>query len=228
MTPAEYDAWYDSPRGRWVGATELRLLTRMLDPQPGQSLLDVGCGSGWFTRRLAALGLAVTGLDIDPAMLAHARREDPGTGYVQADALALPFRDAAFDSVVSVTALCFVPDWRRALAEMARVARGRVVVGLLNRHGLLWRRKGRGGGAGGYRGALWHDRRQLGEALASLGLKDARVGTALFLPGGSMFARGLERCLPDSLPWGSFLAGAAARTRRGPLPLVNDGVGRTQ
>jgi len=58
MTPAEYDAWYDSPRGRWIGETEFRLLQRLLALRPGETLLDVGCGSGWFTRRFAAAGKA--------------------------------------------------------------------------------------------------------------------------------------------------------------------------
>ena len=65
MTPAEYDAWYDSPRGRWIGETEFRLLQRLLALRPGETLLDVGCGSGWFTRRFAAAGdCGVTGRKI--------------------------------------------------------------------------------------------------------------------------------------------------------------------
>ncbi len=53
----DYDAWYDSPRGRWIGEVEFELLARQLATKAGASLLDVGCGSGWFTRRLAAAGL---------------------------------------------------------------------------------------------------------------------------------------------------------------------------
>lgn len=206
MTPARYDAWYDSPSGRWMGETELALLLRLLAPHPGESLLDVGCGSGWFTRRLAARGLAVTGLDIDPAMLAYAQGRDAATHYLRGDASALPFADGAFDTVVSVTALCFVPDWRRALGEMVRVARRRVVVGLLNRHSLLWRRKGRQGGVGGYQGARWHTGRELRQALATLPVRRVRPRTALFLPGAGPLARRLERLLPSLLPWGGFLA----------------------
>lgn len=43
---AAYDAWYDSQRGRWIGETEFSLLCKLLMPQAGASLLDVGCGSG--------------------------------------------------------------------------------------------------------------------------------------------------------------------------------------
>lgn len=46
MKPADYDAWYDTPRGRWIGETEYALAARMLTAQPDDSLLDVGCGKG--------------------------------------------------------------------------------------------------------------------------------------------------------------------------------------
>jgi hypothetical protein len=42
MTPADYDAWYDTPRGRWIGETEFSLLHHLLAPQPGETLLENG------------------------------------------------------------------------------------------------------------------------------------------------------------------------------------------
>lgn len=214
MTPAQYDAWYASPHGHWMGETEFRLLRRLLAWQPGETLLDVGCGTGWFTRRFAALEGAdlawnVTGLDRDPARLAFARAHGQGERYLEGDATALPFADGAFDVAVSVTALCFIDDWPRALAEMARVARRRLAVGLLNRNSLLWRKKGRDGGVGGYRGAHWHTAGGVRAALAAMGLAPIRTRTALFLPEAPALGRGCEHCLPNRLPWGGFLAVAA-------------------
>jgi cyclopropane fatty-acyl-phospholipid synthase-like methyltransferase len=46
MNPAGYDAWYDTPRGRWIGEAEYALAARQLDARPGDSLLDVGCDTG--------------------------------------------------------------------------------------------------------------------------------------------------------------------------------------
>lgn len=210
MTPADYDAWYDTPRGRWIGETEFSLLHRLLAPQPGETILDVGCGTGWFTRRFAASnGWNVTGLDTDADRLAFARAHGRNERYQEGDACALPFADASIDCVVSVAALCFIDDWRLALSEMARVARRRVVVGLLNRHSLLWREKGRDGGRGGYEGARWHTADEISEALTALPLANIQIHSALFLPGASPLARACERCLPSHLPWGGFLVAAA-------------------
>jgi SAM-dependent methyltransferase len=84
MTPAEYDAWYDSPRGRWIGSTELRLVCRRLRMTPGTSLLDVGCGTGGFTRRLARPALRSRGwglpADIPPRLLRSVGADADGGG----------------------------------------------------------------------------------------------------------------------------------------------------
>ncbi len=206
MSPQDYDAWYDSPRGHWIGATELQLVLRHLDRRHGQQVLDVGCGTGWFTRRLVERGYLMTGLDVDEGMLAVARQRTPeGIAWLQGDAAHLPFADRSFDQVVALTSLCFVPDWQRALAEMVRVARRRVVLGLLNRHSLLWRDKGRNGGQGAYRGAHWHTRAELAACLRQLPVRQLRFASAVCLPSGTRLAQTVENLLPDAWPWGSFL-----------------------
>lgn len=172
----------------------------------GTSLLDVGCGSGWFTRRFAAAGFDVTGLDVNADALDFAsKRSDHDISYVEGDARRLPFPDKSFDQVISITALCFVDDWPRAIAEIVRVTRRRFVLGLLNRHSLLWLDKGRRGGKGAYQGAHWHTRSELDEALKELPVEHAHFSTAIFLPSGTEFAQAVERALPKSLPWGAFM-----------------------
>lgn len=206
MIPANYDAWYDGPRGNWIGETEYRLvLSELASPSEGR-LLDVGCGTGWFTRRLAALpNLQVTGLDLDPEFLAFARGHDPRSTYLQADALALPFADNSFDYVLSVAALCFTADWQKAVSEIVRVTRKRFAFGLLNRHSLLWLDKGRHGGNGAYRGALWLSPAELRGSLKGLPVENIRTRSAIYFPSGTSTARIVERLLPGGLPLGGMI-----------------------
>lgn len=203
---AEYDAWYDTSRGRWIGEIEYRLVVGLLAPRPGERILDVGCGTGWFTRRLAQINrLRVTGVDIDIKALDFARQHDHLASYVKADALHLPFDDGTFDGVMSITALCFVPDWPHALSEIIRVSRSRFVVGLLNRNSVLWMKKGREGGTGAYRGAHWHTPREILRALKTFPVTGVSLRTAVLMPSGSVVARCVESIAGDKTAFGSFL-----------------------
>jgi SAM-dependent methyltransferase len=217
MDPEEYDRWYETPRGRWIGRRELALLLAALRARRGESVLDVGCGTGYFTRSLAhAIDGPVTGIDIEPEWVDYARRREPGTAsYEVADVRALPFGDDSFDLVVSIAALCFVDDERAAVREIVRVARRRIAIGLLNRRSLLWHRKGRNGGSGGYRGARWHTTAQARAMLSGLPVRQTRVRTAIHIPSGGPFARAFECMSPACLHTGAFIlvvADVAGRT----------------
>lgn len=213
MNPAEYDAWYDTPRGRWIGETEYALAARGLAAEPGDSLLDVGCGTGWFTRRAAADELVATGLDPNPAWLDYARAHSgPALSWVEGDARDLPFADASFDHVLSIAALCFVDDERQAVAEAVRVARRRFAIGWLNRASLLYWQKGRHGGSGAYRGARWHTAREVRALFSGLPVQNLTLRSAIFLPSGTGGATWLERNVPNVLPWGGLLLAAGEKT----------------
>jgi len=212
VTAEEYDAWYRTARGSWIGEAEYRLLGRLLAPAAGASLLDVGCGTGYFTRRFALDGHPATGLDLDASMLevASAQRV-AGERYVHGNALALPFKDGEFDCCVSVAALCFIPDEAAALAEMLRVTRHRLALGLLHRRSILYLQKGRGGGKGAYRGAHWHTPREVRELFSRVRCEEPRLEYAVFLPGGGPLARAVERGMPSGAPFGAFLAATCSR-----------------
>ncbi len=204
MNPGEYEAWYQTARGSWIAGREFALMMRLLVPPAGATLLDVGCGTGHFSRRFAAADLRVTGLDLDPAMLEYARRLGGGVDYLHGAATALPLADDAYDYVTAVTSLCFIADAPRALRELWRVARCAVLLGLLNRRSLLYRQKH---GRGAYRGARWDtpaEVRRWAQTLEPAPQITAR--SAIFLPGGSAVACAAEAVLPSVLPWGAFLA----------------------
>jgi SAM-dependent methyltransferase len=86
----------------------------------GTRVLDVGCGPGVVCGLAAARGAVPTGVDVAPGMLAEARRRHPGVDFVEADAVALPFEDGAFDACVGGFVLNHLPAPEAAAAELAR------------------------------------------------------------------------------------------------------------
>jgi SAM-dependent methyltransferase len=186
-----------------MGGLEAGALLRLGGIGPGVSVIDAGCGSGWFSRRFAAAGARVAGVDRDPAMLAYARTRGGEVEYLLGDMVALPLPDKSFDVVTAVTSLCFVADETRALAEMARVARRRIVLGLLHRPSLLYLRKH---GRGAHAGARWHARDDVERLAAGIpGVRKMEMETLLFWPGGPRLGRALES-LPGLRYFGGFMA----------------------
>jgi SAM-dependent methyltransferase len=204
FAPTAYEAWYHSPRGRWIAECEFKLLWELLSPKPGASLLDVGCGTGHFSRRFADKGLAVIGLDPDEAALEYAAGLGGGIHYLQGDVQALPYADDSFDCVSAVTSLCFVPDPVRALKEMWRVTRHSLVLGLLSRHSLLYLSKRN---SGGYRGARWDAVNEIqNDWLPQLmPVPDVTCQSAIYFPGGGPVGRQLEAWISSRFPFGGFL-----------------------
>ncbi|APD84508.1 methyltransferase [Mycobacterium intracellulare subsp. chimaera] len=124
--------YYELFSGLWLLGRRSRFWDRLVvlsGAQPGEHVLDVGCGTGYFTRRIArAVGLGGTVVGIDPAqrMLDHARQHSPANcSYQRAGAEDLPFADESFDRVVSSLAFHHLPLDRRsdAMREMFRVLR---------------------------------------------------------------------------------------------------------
>jgi SAM-dependent methyltransferase len=205
-----YDAWYRTPRGAWIGDVEFGLLRRLLRPEAGQSLLDVGCGSGYFTRRFAQEAkLCVVGIDPNASWVDFARAHRAGTEqYCVGRAESMPFPDKSFDFSISVAALCFVDDPRRAVREILRVTRKRFAIGLLNRRSVLYLQKGPGKESGAYQGAHWHTAREIRAIFDGMPTASLTVSSAVFLPGGGRFARGVESLIPESLSLGAFIVGS--------------------
>ncbi|TMA30572.1 MAG: class I SAM-dependent methyltransferase [Deltaproteobacteria bacterium] len=108
---------------------------------PPKHVLDVGCGTGEITKRLAELfpEATLTGIDLEEPHLEKARQKLPEATFRRADALALPFEDESFDLAVCRHLTQAVPDAKKVLAEMQRVLKpnGRMHV-ISEDYGMLW------------------------------------------------------------------------------------------
>jgi len=129
---SEYDEWYLG-LGRFDGLDrahwddELHELERILAALPPARTLDVACGTGVLPRHLPG---AITGLEQSAAMLEVASARVPDAGFVQSDALRLPFVDGTFDRVFTGHFYGHLEESERVrfLAEARRVAPELVVV----------------------------------------------------------------------------------------------------
>ncbi|MGQ9818675.1 MAG: class I SAM-dependent methyltransferase [Candidatus Kapaibacteriales bacterium] len=134
-----YNKWYTMPLGKFVDEVETRAIMELLSPQSGEKILDVGCGTGNYSIKIARLGANVIGIDCSEPMLKIARKKAESLNlnieFILADAMNLPFEENFFDACLSVTAVEFFADQTRGLEEMFRVVRpnGKIVVGFLNR-----------------------------------------------------------------------------------------------
>ena len=134
---SKYDRWYDTKEGRLYDSEEKStILGIMPHAKPGDCLLDVGCGTGHWSRFFALLGFEVIGIDISSEMIevAHSHNS-PGCQFEIADVYSLPYDDNSFDIVTAIAMLEFLPDTKAALAEMIRCTKphGKLIIGSLNK-----------------------------------------------------------------------------------------------
>jgi SAM-dependent methyltransferase len=128
-----YEAWIHSPQGMAMERAAEQCIITLLDPQPGERVLDVGCGSGNHLIFFSQLGLDIAGIDASPYMINKARerlgkRCSLKTGMAED----LPFDDNEFDLAVLTNTLEFLDDPLPALREAGRVANRRIFIGVMN------------------------------------------------------------------------------------------------
>lgn len=128
MTPAEFaDAYRQTESVLFERDTDLTpaSMDRILQAiHPDESILEVGCGKGVLARNIAKRA-HVTALDI---ILPPESQRDASITWVEGTADVLPFPDGAFQTVVCTHTLEHVPHLQRAISELRRVARERVIV----------------------------------------------------------------------------------------------------
>lgn len=132
-----YDQWILKRKNRHAADLESRLMLGMLDPAAGESVLDIGCGTGASCLPLLEKGLDVTGVDPSPYMLdILAETLGKRISLYRGVAEDLPFEDNSFNHACLFTTLEFVDDPQKTLEEAFRVAKDRVFIGFLNRYAL--------------------------------------------------------------------------------------------
>ncbi|MBI4479573.1 MAG: methyltransferase domain-containing protein [Acidobacteria bacterium] len=167
-------ALYDSKHAFvWRYGAEL---IELLDPKPGERILDLGCGTGHLTYRLAESGARVIGLDRSLAMLSEARRNYPDMQLVAADATRIAFA-RPFDAVFSNAALHWILDAERAVGFIASCLRpgGRFVAEF------------------GGKGNLRVLQSGFGDALATVGYPEGRHWNPRYFPSIAEYSSLLER-----------------------------------
>ncbi|MGI4853580.1 MAG: class I SAM-dependent methyltransferase [Janthinobacterium lividum] len=168
-----WDAATYAANGRFVADMADEVFV-MLAARPGERILDLGCGDGALTERIAATGADVTGCDADESMLAAAFRR--GLKTVRADMRALPFQ-GEFDAVFSNAALHWVRDQDSVLRgiHMALRTGGRFVAEM--------------GGLGNIAAI----RTALSATLKAHGI-DAETAAASFYPSAEVYHQLLQSC----------------------------------
>jgi len=111
---------WESPAGKLRWARRVKMLSKHLGP--GMKVLEVGCGTGYFTRELARSGADVVAIDVSPELLEIARANcyAPNVRYEIQNAYTLSYPDAVFDSVVGSSVLHHL-EIEAALREIYRV-----------------------------------------------------------------------------------------------------------
>ncbi|HET9641621.1 MAG TPA: methyltransferase domain-containing protein [Candidatus Paceibacterota bacterium] len=126
--------WYDEllEGGDDTYQTQVILpnLLRILDVKPGDRVLDIACGQGFFARAFQEAGASVTGVDVSKELITLASKESRNISYHVASSTALPVPDASFDKAVIVLALGNIADIDGTFKEARRalVPRGRLVL----------------------------------------------------------------------------------------------------
>ena len=121
----------EDQRRAGAGSPKIARYLRLLRAQPGERILDAGCGGGWLSRALVprvAPGGSVVGVDVSSAAVDLATRLADGEAagllsFEHADLHALPFPDADFNAAACFSVLGFCADPGRVLSELRRMLR---------------------------------------------------------------------------------------------------------
>lgn len=134
-----YDEYYQTEGGKKVNAIEVALISEALQQIPKGKMLELGCGTGHWTKFFIENGFEITGTDISDAMLKYARQKELKAEIIKANSENLPFENEKFDVVSSITMMEFVDDKDKVLDEIYRVLKpgAFLLLGCLNKKSQL-------------------------------------------------------------------------------------------
>ncbi len=179
-----YDIWYSSARGAMYDRLEKQVIDRLLADIAKQiRLLEVGCGTGHWSRYFSNKGFDVTGIDISAEMIKIARQKQiPNSSFEIADGRDLPFEAGSFDIAAAVTILEFTSEPDNIISEMVRCVKknkGVIIIGVLNSlSGYNQKRKNKSGSV--YSSAHLFSPQQIRGLLSQYGIP--RMRTTGFVP----------------------------------------------
>lgn len=108
-----HNAYYDRPN-----------TLKLIPETRGKHILDAACGPGKYAEVLMGMGATITGFDISPKMVAHAKERNKGAGNFFVHDMTNPldmFENSTFDTVVCALAMHYLEDWNPAIKEFYRV-----------------------------------------------------------------------------------------------------------
>ncbi|MBN2034162.1 MAG: class I SAM-dependent methyltransferase [Deltaproteobacteria bacterium] len=128
-----YEAWYQSPQGRAMDQLVKDSVFNLLELQPGERILDIGCGEGNHLLFFSRLGFNVVGLDASSYMVRRARERLGRQAVLEVgEAEDLPYEDNEFDVALFINTIEFLNNPIEALREAGRVARRRIFITVTN------------------------------------------------------------------------------------------------
>jgi SAM-dependent methyltransferase len=232
-----YEAWYQSPQGSAMERLVKKSVSMILELQPGERILDIGCGTGNHLLQFSGWGFNLAGLDASPQMVRRARARLGHLATVDLGvAEDLPYHDNEFDAALFINTLEFLDDPAEALREAGRVARRAVFIAVTNSfswYGLSMKLRGLFRESLFEHGAsynLWQLKSLVRAALGNVPIKWRSVQVKAPAPGKA------GRLLPvrwyyENCPFGSFLGLSATiqytmRTIQSPLKVRLGKAGR--
>ncbi len=179
-----YDKWYETAEGAMYDRLEKKAISKyLLRNVQGRKLLEIGCGTGHWSRFFGEHGFEVMGVDVSECMVSIAlEKKLRNTSFYIADGHFLPFKDGVFDVTAAIVTLEFVRDAELFVREMVRCTRkpgGQLLIGVLNVLARL-NRKRKGNPGSPYTNARLFSPEQLRQLLEPYG--QTHIVAAGFVP----------------------------------------------